>query len=306
MKKRLLNFWNLLKSTYKKWNEKDPFRQSAVIAYYAIFSLPGILVVLIAIADIFLDREAISGRLYNQVQATMGSETADQVEGMILNASDTGKSIWAAIIGIATIILGATGVFGQLQKSLNIIWEVESKPEKGFWPLIRVRVFSFGLIVSIGFLLLISLVLTSVLTAMSDWVQDRWPDYIMVLFQILNFVVSFGVVMLLFSLMFKILPDAKIKWRHVWQGSVLTTLLFILGKTGLGFYFGKSNPGEDYGAAGSIILILLWVSYSSMIVFFGAEFTRSVADRETNGHGVAPSPQAVKVPGRGRGKDAEA
>ncbi|HYG49730.1 MAG TPA: YihY/virulence factor BrkB family protein, partial [Flavobacteriales bacterium] len=189
-------------------------------------------------------------------------------------AYESSNSTMAGILGVLIIIIGATGVFAQLQATLNSIWEVEAVPEKsGLWLMIRSRLFSFGLILSIGFLLLVSLVLSSALAALSGWIKTHWPDYIMFIFQALNLLVSFGMVTLLFALIYKILPDAKIKWRHVWYGSLLTAVLFEIGKTLLGLYFGKTDPGAGYGPAGSVVLILLWVSYSSMIVFFGAEFT---------------------------------
>src|ERR1035441_4208210 len=167
------------------------------------------------------------------------------------------------MIGIITILVGATGVFVQLQKSFNIIWEVKARPSKsGIWTLLKARLFSFGLVLTIAFLLLVSLVITAILAALSRWMEAYWPAY----------------VMFLFALMFKILPDAKIKWRYVWVGAFLTGLLFEIGKFGLGLYFGEAAPGSRYGTAGSVILVLLWVSYSSMIVFYGAEFTKAYAD----------------------------
>jgi membrane protein len=188
--------------------------------------------------------------------------------------------------------VGATGVFVELQKALNAIWEVKVKPRKAILIVLRTRLFSFGLILSIGFLLLVSLTITTLLSALSAWVIYHWPGILMAVFYVLNFLVSFGVVMLLFALMFKILPDAKIKWKHLWLGSMLTAFLFILGKTAIGFYLSKSNPGSAYGAAGSIV-ILLWVSYSSMIFFFGAEFTRAYADHISGK--VAPTDMALKI-----------
>jgi membrane protein len=209
----------------------------------------------------------------------MGSDTAEQVGVMIDKASKSKDSVWATIIGVITIIMGATGVFAQFQKTLNIIWEVKADPEKsGIKTMLKSRLLSFGLIISIAFILLISFVITSMLAALSDWMKSHFPDALLVLFYILNFLVSLIIISSLFALMFKFLPDAKVKWRHVWFGAVVTGLLFEIGKFGLGLYFGRANPGEGYGAAASIILILLWVSYSSMIVFFGAEFTKEHAN----------------------------
>jgi len=297
--RRLRDLWAVLKKAFLEWNEKDPFRESSIIAYYAIFSLPGLLVVVFTIASFFFSSEAVSGALHEQIAKSMGKETADSVGEMMAKTSASSESIWATIIGIITILIGATGVFVQLQKSLNIIWEV--KPEKGksgIWLYFKSRFFSFGLIVSIAFLLLISLVVTSVITAMSTWAEAHWPAVILFLFQIFNLIFSAVLIAMLFAMMFKILPDAKIKWKSVWMGAILTSILFSLGKSGLGLYFGKADPASGYGAAGSVVLILLWVSYSSMIVFFGAEFTKAYAEKF---HGkIVASEIAVKSQGRTR------
>jgi membrane protein len=292
-KNKIKPFFKITWVAYNRWWDKDPFMQSAVIAYYAIFSIPGLLVMVISISTLFFERDAITGHLYKQISSIMGTETAKQVQDMIISASQTKKSVLATIVGLITVLVGATGVFVELQKALNIIWEVKVKPRKAILIVLRTRLFSFGLILSIGFLLLISLIITTILSALSAWVLYHWPGILMVVFYILNFIVSFGVVMLLFALMFKILPDAKIQWKHLWLGSMLTAFLFILGKTAIGFYLSKSNPGSAYGAAGSIVIILLWVSYSSMIFFFGAEFTRAYADHISGK--VEPTDVAVKT-----------
>jgi len=292
-KNKIKPFFKITWVAYNRWWDKDPFMQSAVIAYYAIFSIPGLLVMVISISTLFFERDAITGHLYKQISSIMGTETAKQVQDMIISASQTKKSVLATIVGLITVLVGATGVFVELQKALNTIWEVKVKPRKAILIVLRTRLFSFGLILSIGFLLLISLIITTILSALSAWVLYHWPAILMVVFYILNFIVSFGVVMLLFALMFKILPDAKIQWKHLWLGSMLTAFLFILGKTAIGFYLSKSNPGSAYGAAGSIVIILLWVSYSSMIFFFGAEFTRAYADHISGK--VEPTDVAVKT-----------
>jgi membrane protein len=279
MKTKLKDIPQILKKAFKEWNAMDPFRQSAIIAYYAIFSLPGLLVLIITVAGAIWGMDAVTSRIFDQVGQTMGSDTAEQMKTMIAKASLSKDSVWATIIGIVTIIMGATGVFAQFQKTLNIIWEVKADPKKsGIWTVVKTRLLSFGLIISIAFILLISFVITSMLTALSDWMRGNFPDALLVIFYILDFLVSLTIVSFLFALMFKFFPDAKIKWRHVWFGAIVTGLLFELGKFGLSLYFGKAEPGEGYGAAASIILILLWVSYSSMIVFFGAEFTKEHAN----------------------------
>jgi membrane protein len=277
MKLHFKGFLKIVKNTFKEWKAADPFRQSAVIAYYAIFSIPALLVLVINIAGLVFEKKKLSGEISRQVEGAMGSDTATQVQDMIEKAGQTKEGIFANIIGIVAIILGATGVFVELQKSLNNIWGVKKKPDAGFMTNIKDQVFSFGLIVSIGFLLLVSLLISSVLSAASHWLEARFPEVVTYLFFVLEFVVSLGVISCLFALMFKILPDVKVKWRSVWIGSALTGLLFMVGKYALSIYFGKAQPASVYGAAGSIILILLWVSYSSMIVFFGAEFTKQYA-----------------------------
>jgi membrane protein len=282
IEKKTVAFFKIGASAAKSWWEKDPFMQSAVIAYYAIFSIPGLLIMVVSIATIFFQRDLITLHLYNQISSIMGEETANQVQSMIVSISKTNKSLLATIIGLVVVIAGATGVFVELQRTLNLIWEVKPKPRRAIFTLIRTRLFSFGLIVSVGFLLLISLVITTFIAALSEWVMYNWPNLVLVIFYVLNFVISFGVVMLLFALMFKVIPDTKIPWKLLWPGSLVTAFLFILGKTAIGFYLSKTNPGSAYGAAGSIVVILLWVSYSSMIFFYGAEFTRAYASYITS------------------------
>lgn len=293
MKKNLKNFWLILKQTYKGWNADDPFRQSAVIAYYAIFSLPALLVLIINAIGFFYEKEAISGEISKQIGDVMGSGTSEMVESMIEKANEGKKGIVSSIIAIVTIIFGATGVFIQFQKSLNQIWDVKEKPDLGFMKQLKTRFFSLGLILSVGFLLLISLVVSTALSALSSRFDGNYSAFGAVLLVVAEFLISLGVITVLFALMFKLLPDVKTKWRTVWLGALLTGLLFMIGKYGLSLYFGKAEPGDDYGAAGSIILILLWVSYSSMIVFFGAEFTKQYA--VTKGYHVVPNKDAIKI-----------
>ena len=268
----------LLKAAFKEWWAKDPFKESAVIAYYAIFSMPGLLVVIVTIAGYFLGADAVNNRLASQFSSTMGADTAKQVQDMVKIASESKNSVWATIIGVITIIVGATGVFVQFQKSLNIIWGVKEDESKSqVWSLIKVRLFSFGLIIAVAFIMMVSLIVTTMLIAMGDWLSSHFSNSLLVIMQIINFIMSRLTIAVLFALMFKIFPDAKIKWNHVWLGSFVTAILFLLGMYGLSIYFGKAHPGSGYGAAGTIVLILLWVSYSSMIVFYGAEFTHAYA-----------------------------
>ncbi len=294
MQLNLKNIGKLFKSAYKAWNAKDPFRQSAVIAYYAIFSIPGLLVLIIAITGYFFGRDAVNENIIAQISTTMGADTAASIKDMLMKASKSKSSVLGSIFSVGVLLVGATGVFVELQKSLNDIWHVKLVEHSGILPILKARLFSFGLIIAIAFLLLISLVVSTGLTALSDLIKTYTSEFTVIIFNILNFIFSLAVISILFALMFKILPDAKIEWKDVWMGSLLTGLLFTIGKTALAFYFGKANPASVYGAAGSVILILLWVSYSSMIVFFGAEFT-AVYARMHSGK-VAPSEIAKAVP----------
>lgn len=285
-------FFTIMKRTYTEWNAADPFRQSATIAYYSIFSLPALLVIVISLAGYAFGREAVTGQLSDQISRMMGQDTAKQIESMVAAASVNKKSFIATIIALVILFLGATGVFVQLQKTLNIIWNVKADPNKKgkFLSLIKTRVMSFGLILSIGFLLLISLVITSFLALFANWMQTKIPGLAVVALQVVNFIVSFGLITVLFALMFKFLPDVKIKWKDVWMGAIVTSLLFSVGKLALGMYFGKAEPASAYGVAGSIVLIMLWISYSCMIMLFGAEFTQQYS--LMHGHDVVPSDHA--------------
>jgi membrane protein len=222
---------------------------------------------------LFYEKEAISGEIYRQIEGVMGEDTATQVANIVDKAGEIKAGIISSIIAVITIITGATGVFVELQKSLDHIWEVKQRDDLNFFQKMRAQIFSFGLILAIGFLLMVSLVVSTALAAFSNWIEGVFPDVVAYLFYALEVVVSLGVTTVLFALMFKFLPDIKIKFRSVWPGAILTAVLFMVGKYALSIYFGKAEPASVYGAAGSIILVLLWVSYSSMIVFFGAEFT---------------------------------
>lgn len=279
MKTRFNNFFFILKTAFKHWWSKDPFKESAVIAYYAIFSLPGLLMVIITVAGYFLGQEAVNGHIKTQITTAMGAETAQQIQNIIVKASLSKKTVWATIIGLSTILIGATGVFVQFQKSLNTIWELELNPSKsGVLSVIKERLFSFGFIVAVAFILMVSLVVSAVLAAFGNWLVHYFSESLLIILLVLNFIFSLSTLMFLFACMFKFFPNAKIKWRHVWLGSFVTALLFEIGKSAMGLYFGKAQPDSGYGEAGSIILIMLWVSYSSMLVFFGAEFTHTYAE----------------------------
>jgi membrane protein len=286
--------WMMLKTAGSEWNKKDPFRQSAVIAYYSIFSLPALLVIIVAFAGLFIDAEVALSKITGEFGRTMGNESAKEIETMVNSAKDIDSSIWALVIGCITLLFGATSVFAQFQKILNLIFDVKAQPKQSILKTIKDRVFSFGLIVSIGFLLIVSLVFTSALTAFSDWAGGFLPDWALFVFHVLNFILSLGLLTLMFALIFKILPDVVTDWNSIWPGALVTAILFEIGKYALSLYFGKADPGADYGVAASIVLMLLWVSYSCMIVFYGAEFTKQNILRVQGG--ITPARDAVKIP----------
>ena len=284
----------LLKETFKQWNSRDPFTNSTVIAYYTIFSLPGLLVIVINIAGYFYDKKEVTKHITTQIQNVVGGDTAADMEEIINNASETKGTVISSILGVATLLFGATGVFYQLQQMLNKIWDVKPKvkTKQKILELIKDRLFSFGLILAVGFLLLVSLVISAAIGAVNTWVSRNFSESLAVVFSLLDILVSIGVVTVLFAAIFKFLPDAKIRWRDVWPGAFLTSILFVVAKFALGLYLGKSDPGSTYGAAGSIILIMLWVSYAGVILLFGAEFTRTYT-RQTSGQMPRPNPTAV-------------
>ncbi len=264
----------LLLETYKAWDKNAPFRMSAVVAYYAVLALPGLLVILINFVGSVWGPEIITGQLNAQLTSALGVDAAKSILEMIEETQNTKDNLISTIIGIATLIFGATGVFYQLQISLNTIWQVEEISTFSFKKILTDRAKSFAFILAIGFLLLISFVVTTVISALTDYIKSMFPNIILYLLYIVNFILSVGIISTLFALMFQYMPDTKIRWKTVWIGAILTAILFALGEFLLSLYFGKSNPGSTYGAAGSIVLVLLWVSYSCLIFFFGAEFTR--------------------------------
>ena len=271
---KVKNLFPTLKKTFSGWTDDQTFRQSAAIGYYAIFAFPALLVIIVAIAEFITRNNKVSDVLFSAIASTLGANSAKQVTQIIAKAGNTGNSIWATIIGVIALLAGATGVFVELQKSLNIIFEVKPKENAGFMHLLVERLFSFGIILTIAFLLLVSLILTSFLAGLEGWLKGHFSDGAVYVIFIVNELLSFGIISFLFALMFKVMPDVKIPWKPVWYGAFLTAFLFILGKYGLALYFGKVKPESAYGAAGSIVLIMLWVYYSSMILFFGAQFTK--------------------------------
>jgi membrane protein len=284
--------FGLVKDSFNEWKEDDALQLGAALSYYTIFSLAPMLLVVIGVAGIFWGPEAVRGQLVGQLSGLVGQQGGEAIQTMVANAGKHGNGVLATIIGLVTALFGATGVFSQLQSSLNRIWEVEAKPGQGIWSFVRTRLLSLGMVLGIGFLLLVSLVISAGVAAMQNWATGLMPGA-EVLVRILTFVVSFALVTLLFAMIYKVLPDVKIAWRDVWIGAAVTSLLFTIGKFLIGLYLGRSSVASGYGAAGSVIIILLWIYYSSQILFFGAEFTQVYASHR--GSRIEPDEHAVPV-----------
>lgn len=283
----------LLKDAFRNWKDGDAFNNSVIIAYYSIFSLPGLLVIIVNLAGYFFGEQAVTNQISGQIGSAVGEDTAKSIQDMIAKASQQRAAGLATIIGAFTLILGATGAFYQLRQLMNKMWGVEPDPKNKLMKVLVDRAASLSLILIIGFLLLVSLVLSAAVAGISKWLGENLSDGVVVLFTVLDFVISIGVITVLFAAMFKFLPDIRIRWKYVWPGAVLTALLFVIAKFGLAIYFSKTDPGSTYGAAGSVILIMLWVTYSALIMFFGAEFTKVYAQR--NGARVTPRKGAVHI-----------
>ena len=282
--------WPLLRNTATDWVEDNALRLSAALAYYSVFSIAPLLVIAIGIAGWVLGAEAVQGQVHDQLKGTIGADSAAAVESMVQSASKGGGI--ASVVGLVTLLIGASGVFAALKDALNTVWEVKAKPGLGIKGFIKDRLLSFGMVLVIGFLLLTSLLLTTALAAVNKFFGDALglPAFV---WGIVGFIVSFAVVTALFAAIFKFLPDVKVGWRHVWIGAVVTALLFEIGKFLLGWYLGREGAASTYGAATAIVLLLLWVYYSSLILLFGAEFTQVYA--RSTGAAVEPAENAVPV-----------
>jgi len=287
------DIWFLTKTTVGQFMENNSFRLAAALAYNTIFSLPPLLLIIISAAGAIWGEEAITGQLDNQLQGFLGKESAQDLQTMIQNVNKSGSGGIASAVGIGTLIFGATTFFITLQDSLNTIWNIKVNPKNGILQMAKDRFLSFGLILSVALLLLVSLVISTALSFFGGYLERLLPDIAVIFLYILNFVVSLGIITCLFALIYKYLPDAIIRWKDVWVGSFLTALLFVLGKFLIGLYMGKSDPGSAYGAAGSVIIILVWIYYSSLILFFGSEFTQQYA--AMFGQKIRPKSNAVQI-----------
>ena len=285
--------WHLIKETVKAFNADDSGTLASALSYSTLFSLAPILVIVIALGGIIFGKDAVQGQIFDQLKSFLGADGALQLQQLLKSAYKPGRSLIATIIATVVLIFGATSVFNQLQLSLNKIWQVKPMPKKGYLQYLRNRVLSFGIIIAIGFLLLVSFVLSAGLTGFSHYLALHFSIQSVWLFISLDIFLSLIVISLLFAMIYKVLPDARVRWGDVWAGAIFTASLFIISKYLIGYYLSRSNVGTTYGAAGFIVLILLWVNYTAQVLFIGAEFTKVYATN--HGNPIEPAEYAVRM-----------
>lgn len=283
---KLKDIWKLFKKSFQEWYEDDPFQKAAALAYYTLFSLAPLLIILIGIVGLVSGTTEAQEYIVGGLAGLLGDESAGAIREMVRNANREESGGFATLVGIVLLLFGAGGVLGQFQYSLNQIWGVKTKSDSGWWPIIRARVFSYAMLLVIGFLLLVSLVVTTVLSAMTRYLSEVLPAAA-ALWPVVDILVSFVFVTALFAMIYKVLPDVHIAWKDVWIGAAITAIFFAIGKFLIGLYLGKSGVSSTYGAAGSLVTILLWVYYSALVFFFGAEVTKVYATEY--GSGLQPT-----------------
>ncbi len=285
--------WKILKAAFSGFSDDKVTKLGGSLAYSTIFSMGPLLILIISLCGLFLSREAVEGKVYATLQGFVGADTAAQLQQIIKNAAIGNKGKIAAIVGGVTLLIGATAVFAEIQDSINTIWGLKPKPKRGWLKMLQNRFLSFSVIISLGFILLVSLVMASLIEGLSGRLQAAYPDVTVAIFYVVNLVVTLVVTSFTFAVIFKVLPDAEIRWKDVAVGSIVTGLLFMIGKAAIGFYISKSDVGSTYGTAGSLVVVLLWVYYSSIILYFGAEFTKAFAMEY--GSPIHPSKYAVTM-----------
>jgi membrane protein len=291
--KKVRKVLSLLKHTAIAFSEDNAFKLSASLSYYTIFALGPLLIIIISLAGIFFGEDAVRGRIYEQINGLVGSDAALQIQDIIRNVQHSHATNIGAVIGIIILFIGATGVFTEMQGSINFIWSVKAKPKKGWLKYLGNRLLSFSLVIGLGFVLLVSLIVNALLTILSDRLMHLFPHYTVYVFHVVNTLIILAVITGLFGVIYKVLPDAVISWKDALIGSGFTAFLFLVGKFLIGFYLGRANMGITYGAAASIVVILTWVYYSSLILYFGAEFTKIYALH--SGEGIRPKTTAVFI-----------
>lgn len=285
--------FNLLKNAAIAFSNDNALKLSASLSYYTIFALGPLLIIVISLSAIVYGKDVVEGRLVEQLSGLIGTDAAIQIQNILSNAQQTHASTLGAIIGFIVLFIGATGVFTEIQGSINFIWSVRAKPKKGWLKYLLNRLISFSLVVGLGFVLLVSLIINALLTLLSETLTKRFPHFPVGLINLANSLIILAVITCLFAVIYKVLPDAIIAWRDAWVGSIFTAALFLLGKFLIGYYLGKSNLGVTYGTAASVIILLAWIYYSAVILYFGAEFTKMYALH--SGEGIRPKQTAVFI-----------
>ena len=293
MRKKIITLYQYLKQVFTEFIEDNILKYSASLAYYTVFSLAPVLIVIISICGVLFGKDAIQGHIYGQIKGLVGNDAAVQIQDTIKNIHLTGHNVFATIVSVVVLLIGATGIFGEVQDSLNKIWGLRVKTRKTWWKLILNRLLSFSLIISIGFVMMVSLLLNAIVSAFGNFLARYFSEFSVILVQLTDSVLTFVVTTFLFSLMFKVLPDARIKWKDVLIGGLITSVFFTLGKLAIGYYLGRSNIASVYGAAGSIMIIMVWVYYSSIILYLGAEFTKVYA--KLHGGKIYPNEYAIWI-----------
>jgi membrane protein len=291
--KRVRRVLTLLKNTTIAFLDDNAFKLSASLSYYTIFALGPLLIIVISLSAIVYGRDVVEGRLYEQLSDLIGGDDALQIQNILSNAQHTHATTLGAVIGFVILFIGATGVFTEIQGSINFIWSVRAKPKKSWLRYLLNRLLSFSLVVGLGFVLLVSLIINALLNLLSETLTKKFPHFPVGLFNLTNSLIILTVITCLFAVIYKVLPDAIISWKDAWIGSIFTAMLFLLGKFLIGYYLGKSNLGVTYGAAASVVILLAWVYYSSVILYFGAEFTKIYALH--SGEGIKPKQTAVFI-----------
>ena len=283
----------LLKETFSEFIDDDAIKLSASLSYYTIFSLPPLLIIIISLSGIFFGTEAVKGELFGQINGLVGNDAALQIQETIKNVKLSSSNKLAATMGIIILIIGASGVFAEIQDSINYIWGIKAKPKRGFVKFLKNRLMSFSMIGSVGFLMLVGLIVNSMMDVLNNRLESYFTNETFYLFYILNIIVVFVIITILFTVIFKTLPDGKVVLRDCLIGASFTAFLFMIGKFAIGAYLGSSAVASVYGAAGSVILILVWVYYSAIILYFGAEFTKVYA--LNHGQKIIPNQYSVKI-----------
>jgi membrane protein len=291
MRKKLQEIVELVKDTFSDWSQDRVPRMGAALACYSVFSIAPLVMLVIAVCSLILNRHQVETAVYGELRRTFGDPVARALAGMVTNSQYSGGSVAATVVGALVLLFGASGVFAELQDSLNGIWKVQPKPSRPWLTILKERFWSFTMVLGTGFLLLVSLIINTGLTAMSDYFSHILPGAWV--WQVVNQVVSLAFIAVVFALIYKVVPDVKVDWRDVWPGAVLSAVLFTVGKYLLGLYLGRASTTSAYGAAGSLVAFIIWVYYSAQILLFGAEFSRVYTRKY--GHGVAPAENAVKV-----------